>query len=617
MSRFLAVLTILIASAVSVLAADEAKVLEFKAKVGFTNGEDRIIEHRFLDDDRRLLIIGSKSLQIWDVESARLVVSVPHQISQFAPRGFVSTYLLLGIPRILDWRSFVVDENGKWIVTAERTGAGEKRSAIVRDLQTLKQLAVLELPTVSTEYITFDPNKGEIMTAGITGKIGEFANWDKAKFERTEFFGINEYKWHQKVRGGEKIIAGSGDTKVLWTGLNIKQGDTLTLRDVKTGAVEKEYTVKNLKPETAYQETTVSADEKYLISKRNDRVFVWNIDAGGDPKFEVSNPNPKGDFSLRRIVDGRFIVVKTDRQLRIYDVAADGAPVLSVAPQNDKEDLDFLDLPGNRFAVVRADNKIRLYDLQNPNAPKLEVAPADPKDTTEYHGATRDGRFFVVNDDLKAAVYETARADKPLYEIPRQSEKERFLAIRIFDDKNLLAIARVNRSEKKPSRTEFYDLANGKISFEVAFDVGYDAKFSPGDRFIYEKGTGYFAVWNTAAKIAYGVSLKTRTHTQTDPVDGRETSGETYNTETVAFSPDYRYILRSGDDVTAVFDAETGKELQVIYDAEKVKYDKKNNVKKSGYGEASWIVGGKYVAAFDVGGIFREPRTVSLYAVKK
>src|SRR5829696_5049109 len=119
MKKF-SIILIIICAVNFVFAQTGGEVLEFKSKIGFTNGEDKIIEHRFLENGKKVLIIGQKNLQIWDVENAKLLNSVPHQLPQFAPRGFVSTYLLLGLPQLLDWRPLVVDKNGKWIITSEK-----------------------------------------------------------------------------------------------------------------------------------------------------------------------------------------------------------------------------------------------------------------------------------------------------------------------------------------------------------------------------------------------------------------------------------------------------------------------------------------------------------------
>lgn len=599
-----------------VFAANDAEVLEFKGKIGFTNGEDKILEHQFLENGKKILLIGEKNLQLWDVENAKLLNSVSHQIPQFAPRGFVSTYLLLGIPKFLDWRSFIVDKEGKWMITAEKIGTNELRSGVVRDLQTLKQIAVLDLPNVSTEYISFDENKNEILTFGVTEKNGAFARWDTDKFLQKEVITIKEYKWHQKIRGGEKMLVGSGDTKILWTAIT-KEGDKLTLRDVKTGAIEKEFTAKNLKPEVSFQDTTVSSDEKYLISRRSDRIFVWEIDGDGQPKFEVSATNPKSDFSFKQILDRKFIIVKVDEQLRIYDIEGNGQPKLAVSPQNPKEDVDFLQIINERFVIVKADSKIRVYDTNGGTTLKFEFASENPKDTMEYRGATKDGKYAVFCDDQKVFVLEVAGNGKPLYEIVRESEKERFPAIRFFSDKNLLAVSRVNRSEKKEPRTEFYDISTGKLVFNVGFEMGYTAEFTPDDKFIYEKEIGRFAIWNMAAKKFYAVPLATYTESNYDYGTMQTTSGETRNSEDAEFSPDYRYILRHGDDITAIFDAETGNQVQIIFDTQRVKYNKQNQIKKSGLGDAGWLNDGKYVYAFDSRNVFGSSRTISFWEIKK
>ena len=607
MKKVLVVLTIILSGAAALWAAD-GDVLEYKSRIGFTNGEDKIIEHRFLDSDRKLLIIGEKNLQLWDVENGKLLNSVTHQIPQFTPsRGFVNKYLMLGLLNAFSWRPFVINDDGDWIITAERTGTNPLRSAVVRDLLTLKQIAVMDLPNVSTESIAYDENRGEIMTFGKTEKTAAFARWKEDKFTVKELVTVDQYKWHQAIRDDEKMIVGSGSTKVLTSGPNIKEGDHLTLRDVKTGAVEKEFSAPNLKPETAFQETTVSGDEDFLISKRNDRIFVWEIDGDGQPRFEISNPNPKGDLSLKQIVDRKFIVVKTDSQLRIYDAAGNGTPLFEISPQNPKEDLSFRHIIYGRFVLIQADNKLRVYDTLGGTRLKYEIAPQDPKDTTEWRDISRDARFIAIADDRRAAVYELEGDGKPLYEIVESSEKERFPVIGFMKQKNLFIVGRVNRSEKKEPRTEFYEIPTGRLTFDVPFLATSSVLFTPDNKYLFQEELGAFKVWNVAAKKLSDVRLQTQSSEET-----------IYNIERAEFSPDFRYILRYGDDITAVFDTETGDRLQVIFDSAKVKYDKQNNIKNSGLSKAGWIRNGKYLYAFEGGGAFSvNLRTVNIWQVKK
>lgn len=616
MRRISLILLVFLAATRCVFADDDDAILHFKAKIGFMNGEDKIVEYKFIDKDKKLVIIGEKVLQIWDVENARMLSSAAHRIPQFAPRGFVSTYLLLGVPRLLDWRSFLIDADGKWIITIEKTDTRSLSSAVVRDLRTLRQIAVLDLPNVATDYVSFDDARGEIRTFGITDKNAAFGAWNPNGFALKESVSIKEYKWRQTIRADAKMIVGTGDTKTSWSGFGDKQGDRLTLRDAKTGAVEREFAAPNLQPESAYQTTTVSADEKFLISKRDERIFVWDIDGGGAPAFEISNPKPKGNLSLKEICDGKFIVVKIDDELRVYDVAGGGVPLLAISKQNPKEDLDFARIIGGRFVVVEAGDKIRLYDVRNGQTLKLEIASDNPKDSVHFYGATTDGKFFVVRDDRKISVFETAGGAQPIYEIVRRSEKERFPTVKFIEDKNLLAVARVNRSEKKPPTTEFYDAPTGKILFDASFEAGYDMKFTPGGKYIYQTELGAFSVWNVAARKFFALALETYTPSS-DPNTIEYLTESPRNTESVDFSPDFRYILRHGGNVTAVFETETGRHLQTIFNPDKVKYDKRSQIKKSGLGYAAWINDGKYVFALDAGNFFGGSKTISLWEVKK
>ena len=183
--------------------------------------------------------------------------------------------------------------------------------------------------------------------------------------------------------------------------------------------------------------------------------------------------------------------------------------------------------------------------------------------------------------------------------------------------KNLFIVQRVNRSEKKEPRTEFYDIATGKPAFDVPFLAGSEARFTPDNKYLYQEQLGSFVVWNTAARKLNLIPLEVSGSSAVDPIT-QPSDGSSFNSEYVEFSPDFRYILRYGDDITAVFDTETGQRLQVIFDAAKVKYDKQNNIKNSGLGKAGWIKNGKYVYAFEEEKFFwGRLKAVNLWEVKK
>lgn len=535
----------------SFFASNNSEVLKYNAKIGFTNGEDSISAHNFFDGGRKILLIGGKNLQIWDVESAKLLHSVQHQIPQFEHRGFLSKYILLDLPRLLDWRPFIVDPNGKWLITAEEVGESKLRSAVVRDLRDLKQIAVLDLPSgVSTEYLSFDKAKNEINAFGRTNDTGAFAVWGKDDFRLKRSFSVTEYKWHQYIRDNEKLLIGSGESKNFWA-LYVKRGYSLTLRDAKTGAVEKEFTAPNLKPKSSFDETSVSGDEKFLAAESHDRIFVWEIAGGGSPRFEISSPEEKEDVALKGVLGERFLAASIGKKFAVYDLAGDGKP---------------------RFIL----------------------ASDTPNDSVKLLDKTKDGNFIAVADDNKISVLETEGAGKPLYEIKRDSEKERFTLIKFLEEKNYFLVGRVNRSEKKPERTEIYDIESGRLQFTIPAGFSQNVRFTPDEKLLYDEELGSTRIWNLASKKFLHIPITTYI-TSSDDMNNMTSE---YNIEQTSLSPDGKFVLKYGGDIVSVFDLETGKELQKLSDPDHVKYYKKtNNIKKSGLRDAGWSDDGRFIYA--------------------
>ncbi len=557
---------------VSANISHSADLLQFTAKAGFVQADDIIVEHKLVDDGHKLLLIGQQNIQLWDVASGKLVSTTPHHIAQFGPKGFVSNLFTLGLVELFTWRPFYVDPAGKWIATIEKANANvDHKSVVIRDLTSAEQVATLDLPEISTDYISFDEKNGELLTFGQTGQAAALANWSIDTFKLRRKIAFDDYEWHQFLDGERKMVVGSGDSKTVWSGGNVKQGDRLTLRDVKSGAVEKEFTATGLLPRSPFQETTISADEKFLFSKRDDRLFVWEIGGNGQPRFEITSGDPKSKAKFIRIIGGRYIVSSVDKKFVIYDIAGSGSPLYSIS------------------AKVPTDS-ILLYD------------------------STADGKYVVFADDSEATVLETGGNGTPLYKIARQSEKERFSTIAFSEDPDYLFISRVNRSEKRPDRTEFYDIKSGKIVFEIPTTLGSDAKSTPSGKFLYSTKLGNVTFWNNDEKRFFNIPLEVDTPSVSyDPHSTVYVDTTPYNAERISISPDEKYILRYGDDVVSVFDIETGNEVQSIFDRQKVKYDKNNKVKKSGLGDAAWAADGRAVYAFDTGGFLGRQRTVSFW----
>lgn len=553
-----------------------AETLQFKAKIGFDKDQDAIVSYKFLDNGKKVLIIGQRYLQFWDVENAKLLKSIPHNMTSLGNRGFFNS-IFLAIAQKTYWNPFFLDQNNSLMISTEKTSDGKTTSAMVWDLDTAKQLAILNLPkSISTDDVFVDREKNEIITRG-QGEINSvFAIWDSQTYKLKSSISIDNYYWHKLLRNNEKIVVGSGDTKILWNTTG-KNGLNLNLRDMKTGAIEKEFTADGLLPKTSYLQTLVSKDERYLLSIRDKRIFIWDINESTKPKFEVSARNPT-------------------------------------------EKVEFIDLIDNNL-VVSVNKKLVVYDLAGDGKPKYELTSERNNDSVKLTDKTSDGRFIAVSDDTKVSVIEIAGTGKPIFEIVRTTEKERLKSVQFMNDENYLVVSRVNKSEKKLEKTEFYDLQTGNIKLEFPGTLEYFPKFIQGQKFLISRG--FFSdtiIWNMLAKTSFTIRLKTYTPPSQTPEEN--VLNPTYDDsikqiEFTSVSPDEKSILKYGGDLVTIFDIETGKEIQTIFNPEKVKYDKENKVKKSGLNDAGWSADGKYVYAFGLRGFFGYRETMSLWSVSK
>lgn len=547
----------LLLSSLSVFAFSDTEILKYNAKVGFVNGEDTIEAYKFLEDEKKIFLLGDKNLQIWDVANEKLLHSIENPSWRFSPdNSFFNAYMSYSIPYFQNWKNYAIDSNGKWLVTTEKIGGDKSKSIVVRDLKELKQISSFNLPNFSIESIYLDESKNEIYGfARGSGFDAMILIWDSKSFQLKKSLAVDDYKWHQFIGNGEKAIVGSGDTKLIWTDSNVKQGDRLTLRDMKTGAVEKEFTAENLKPRTPFRETTVTNDEKYLISTRDSRAFVWEIGGDGKPRFEIADQSFKDDFRFERLIGSRYIAEKVNKKLRIYELAGNGTP-------------------------------------------KFELVSNTPNDSVNLIDKTSDGKYMVVADDRKIRVLETAGNGKSLFEVATDSETEKFKLIKILEEKNYLLIGRINWSEKKPERTEIYDITTGNLLFTVPTDFTTNVKFTPDETALYDDRLSGMKFFNFDRKEIFLIKVKF-TNSYTDSSNPLNSSAaESY--ERIALSPDGKFALKYGYRVVSIYNAENGDELQTLFDPQQVQYSKKTNrIKNSGLADTRWSEDGKFVYGLD------------------
>lgn len=513
--------------------------LKYRGKMGFFDDSDSIAASEFVKDGSKLVLIGQKNIQIWDAKGLKLIRSVPHSIDQFAPaKGFFSKYVLLGLPKILNWRPYLIDPDGKWLATIEKDGNSKLRTVIVRDLKDLGKISELKVDDYSARYISFDESKKQIFGVFDKEKSNTYVVWDSTDLKQKRSYVIDDYKWHQEINDGKRLIVGSGDSKFA---LNIKQGESLTLRDVETGNILTTFTAKDLKPETSFQETQIIAKETLLVAKRDDRLFVWDINGDGNPQMEIPVGNPKGTYSYQRIINDRFIYVKKEGSIFLFDI------------------------------------------FGNKDQPIEFAAP--PKDSVHLADITDDNRFVAVQDDDSVRVFEIGKTD-PVLEIKRDSPKERLRGVAFIEEYNLFAVGRVNNAEKKPFKTYLYDMKDFTLSKTMLAAIYPSYHLIQDKKYFYSEGIGRAYIWDMDDTTSISFDIKTGTTTCSD--NEINCTSETYNAERLLLNGDQTLMIKTGSKVSSVWDLKDGKLLQYLFDKDNVKYDKKQAIKDSGISDVYW-----------------------------
>lgn len=532
--------------------------VKFKAKIGFVNNEDRVKSFQYSEDGKEIIILGFKTIQVWDVKSGKLISSVPYSVQEYPVFGKLAAVLTFGLSTTVKMEKFENAPEADYFVAVE--GEKDNRQVVVRQIETGRQLATLQLP-LPTNSISFE--KTLIVTRGEKDDKAQLGIWDNVDFHAKGVLPVDEYKWHHFLKNEEKILIGSGYTKVSYFG-DEKLGNKFEIRDVKTGKVEKEFTAPDVKSEDYYHEIVFTPDEKFMMAERDKRLFVWEIDGQDSPKYIIASELPKGDADLEKVINQQYIVAKVDKKLRVYDFGGDGRP-------------------------------------------KHEFVSSDPKKTPEFLGNSEDGKYFAVKADGKMSFYEMDGNGQPFGEVSLL-DKEGNATRCIAGD---YCIVKNKRQKGEKHRSYFYNIKTGKVDFEVPFEFGWGVKFTPSKNYLYEENTGSVFVWDIRGNRSFSIYLDTDTTTCGSHEPNCTT--RTYNTESILLSPNEKFFVKYGDGETTIYDAETGNESQSIFDPRGVTYKKNGKIKYSGFATVEISKDGANLLTFDSGKWSGRLQTVTIW----
>ena len=347
--------------------------LKFKAQIGFDEVKERIAAKQFSNDGTKLTLIGLKSIQIWDIPTAKLIESHPHEIVQLDK--FYGT-------------AYEISPDGNKVITLDNIGRdGDKKedrvNAYAYDVNTGKRIAVLERPDFSVRFAFWSANNETVVTfSGLYNqKKTEISFWNGADLSFRKSIVVDGYTWHYLTPDGERLYVGNGGTiKILGLSAGENKGDAIRIYNTRTAAVEKTFDTGGEKFAVNKDETFVSSDSRYIAAVKHKNVVVWDTTGKSQPIYELTAREPKDSVILEGFSgDGKYLLTRQHRIKEYYDTASgqlanDVPKILALRRENKYEvqkPYSFIDsLTHNEF---RRENSV----LQTPDGRYAVTIPCE------------------------------------------------------------------------------------------------------------------------------------------------------------------------------------------------------------------------------------------------
>jgi hypothetical protein len=388
----------------SIVAVAQPRALfQPKAEMKVDDPADRIVNEKVLPENR-LLVVGTKSIRVWDLASSRLIESRPTDLSEFTEAD-----------------TTVISPNGRFIILFGKHDPNVKddkirRDAAVWNLETGNKIAVLNNTTKPVRYAAWSDNGTTLVTSNET--IGEdrvnpftieISFWDGETFKYLNSLKDNKITWTYLTLDGNKFLYSVGWVKnelLLFKDLSYGS-DGINVWDIKSGKVEQTILADATVPKQPVSRISVSPDERFLTfvtqplkSKDVDKTLVaWSINKTNSiynftRQYEIK-PTPKiDDFGTSFSPDGRYLAIVTGNEgywsvakglvVQLY-LMQDGAKVGEIANHYRPDDW----LNGNQILLF--DQKLRMEAVDVATGRKLYETKLVYKTFTNTRTVTSPG----------------------------------------------------------------------------------------------------------------------------------------------------------------------------------------------------------------------------------
>lgn len=366
-------------------------VLRFKARIGFDDKKERITAKHFSEDGTKLTLIGLRTIQIWDVPTAKLLKSYPHEIVELDK--FFGTF-------------YQLSPDGSKVITLDSFGRdGDKKedrvNAYVFDVRTGKRIAILERPDYSVRFAFWSADGDTLVTFSglLYQKQTEISLWNGADLSLRKSFTVDGYTWHYLSPDGERLHVGNGgQIKVLGLPAGPSNGNAIRVYNTRTGAVEKELNASGADFDIDYADTHVSPGGRFFATSKEKNIIVW--DTAGDavqPIYELAPRDPTGKIFLEGFSDdGKYLYARQNKVEEFYE--AESGRLAADVPKLVKFARDSKHIVPNLVAIGTLHDDIYLQKKSVLRTPDGKYAVALPCPLTTVLDLTTDQTLYTIKN---------------------------------------------------------------------------------------------------------------------------------------------------------------------------------------------------------------------------
>jgi len=300
-------------------------VVEDKGNFGLHVVDDSIHQHKYLERENQLLLIGWRHIQRLDLTNFKVIETraMDMPISDVRP-NFIGT----------DWP--ISPDGRRMLLTGlnelrKKTKTEKKQAAWMLDLETGKRIALLNHPD-QIQSAAWSKNGKTLMTmdafgANLFTRQLTVSFWDGETFAYRNSITVDNPTWVYLSNDGERFFAASGKSKNF---LGIKYvGDSdsvVRIWSTANGELEKTIAIADAQFHPKTREIEISPDEEFLLMvnkhkslSSEHRLLAWEINGGVNPKYELK-PRPKIDDShVEFSPDSKYFALDVGKNLQIYE----------------------------------------------------------------------------------------------------------------------------------------------------------------------------------------------------------------------------------------------------------------------------------------------------------